>query len=160
MLLWLTLHFVCIYYVTGQLTPPCRVLPLPDASSREVDLSCTKYVGSTDFMCVPFFTAVVIITSPTCYIGFPPSPVQNVTVISHMVKGNILELNVSWVPPMVTNGDLWRYSVYVWHLSTPDEKQSIAITVSSGSAQGLVTLALRVCYSLLWVLRMLHCFPY
>ena len=51
-------------------------------------------------------------------------------MISHVVKGNILQLNVSWLPPEVTNGELWRYSVYVWHLLTPQVKQSIAFEVS------------------------------
>ena len=54
--------------------------------------------------------------------------------MSHGVKGNILELNVSWAPPVVTNGALWRYLVYVWHLPQPDANHSTAISVSIWSA--------------------------
>ena len=91
-------------------------------------------VALPSFVCHASWEWYVYLPPVAIYVGFPPSPVQNVTVISHVVKGNILELHVTWAPPVVTNGALWRYLVYVWHLPQPDAKQSIAISVSMGSA--------------------------
>ena len=62
--------------------------------------------------------------------GYAPSPAYNVTVDDFYLEGSQITITISWKAPLVTNGELWRYVIYMWHHAAPDDQQIHFVAVS------------------------------
>ena len=62
--------------------------------------------------------------------GYAPSPALNVTVDDFYLEGSQVTVTISWEAPLVTNGELWRYVIYMWHHADPDDQQIHYVAVS------------------------------